>query len=452
MGWHNPCGRAEPVFPRVQTRVHSPCRPGAWGAVVWGCCAAAALLHGHLQASGLSVQGIGEGSRIVIPVGAEGALAEVVAVPTGTGGSAPIEFVLEWQGAVLLRREAAAGTSVSLSALLPGKYFLSAHRVGNPTENGDVSFDVVREVARPSNDAWSNAIPIVRGVVQRGTNVRATRDADEPGHSPRLAGESVWWSWQAPETGWSTVTTRGSGFDTMLGVYFGASLPTLVSHGWNDDVVGSGPFSQVTFQHSGGVTYYFAVDGVTGDLGAVTSGAVELQVIPGTPPKVSLSSPVDGSTWLVTTDASTTNLPLAASITGGVGPLNHQFLLVGGSGVRHTVEGGPLEWTETALGIGEYLWMVTASDAQGLVGSEWAAFSILPREPAIELAEPDPAFPEYFPLLVHGLPGRPLWVETSTNLVSWAPAWSWPEFGGLERVTDTNDPAPAGKFYRARIE
>ena len=303
-----------------------------------GCCAAAALFHGHLEASGLSVQGIGEGSRIVIPAGAEGAFAEVVAVPTATGGSAPSEFVLEWKGAVLMRREAAAGASVSLSALLPGKYFLSAHRVGNPTENGDISFDVIREVMRPANDAWSNAVPIVRGVVQRGTNVRATREVNEPGDSPRQAGESVWWSWQAPDSGWSTVTTRGSGFDTFLGVYSGASLPTLVSHGWNDDV-GSGPFSQVTFQHAGGVTYFFAVDGVAGDLGAVTSGAVDLQVIPGTPPKVSLSSPVDGSTWLVTTDASTTNLPLAASITGGMGPLSHQFLLSGGTGVRRAVEG-----------------------------------------------------------------------------------------------------------------
>jgi len=96
--------------------------------------------------------------------------------------------------------------------------------------------------------------------------------------------------------------------------------------------------------------------------------------------------------------------------------------------------------------------MVTASDAQGLVGSQWAAFSILAREPVIGLAEPDPAFPEYFPLLVHGLPGRPLWLETSTNLVSWTPAWSWPEFGGVERVTDTNAPVAGGKFYRARIE
>lgn len=419
--------------------------------MVWGCCAAAALLHGPLQAAGLSVQGIGEGSRILIPAGAEAALADVVAVPTGTGGSAPIEFVLEWQGAVMMKRVAAAGTPVSLNPLLPGKYFLSAHRVGNPGENGDVSFDVVREVARPGNDAWSNAIPITRGAVQVGSNARATREVNEPGYSPRQAGESVWWSWRAPDAGWSTVTTRGSAFDTMLAVYSGASLPTLVNLGWSDDA-GPGPFSQVTFQHAGGVTYFFAVDGVAGEPGAVTSGTVELQVIPGIPPKVSLSSPVDGSTWLVPSDGSTTNLSLAASITGGVGALSHQSILAGGSGVRRIAAGGPMEWTETDLGVGEYVWMVTASDAQGLVGSDWAAFSILAREPQIGFAEPDPAFPEYFPLLVRGLPGRPLWLETSTNLVSWTSAWSWPEFGGLERVTDTNAPAAGGKFYRARVE
>lgn len=422
-----------------------------WEPVVWGCCAAAALLHGHLQAAGLSVQGIGEGARILIPAGAEAGIADVVAVPSGTGGSAPVEFVLEWQGAVVMKRVAAAATSVSLNPLLPGKYFLSVHRVGNPAENGDVSFDVVREVARPGNDAWSNAIPITRGVVQKGTNVRATRELNEPGNSPRKAGESVWWSWQAPDAGWSTVTTRGSGFDTMLEVYSGASLPTLVNHGWNDDA-GSGPFSQVTFQHAAGVTYFFDVDGVAGEPGAMTSGTVDLRVIPGIPPTVSLNTPVDGSTWLVPSDGSTTNLPLAASITGGVGALSHQFLLVGGSGVRSTSEGGPLEWTATGLGVGEYVWMVTASDAQGLVGSDWAAFSILAREPEIGFAEPDPAFPEYFSLLVRGLPGRPFRLETSTNLVSWTAAWSWPEFGGLERVTDTNTPVAGGKFYRARVE
>lgn len=422
-----------------------------WKAVVWGGCAAVTLLHGRLQAAGLSVQGIGEGSRILIPAGAEGISANVVAVPAGTGGIGPVEFVLEWQGAVLLKRVAAAGASVSLNPLLPGKYFLSVHRVGSPAENGDVSFDVVREVTRPGNDAWSNAIPITRGVIRMGTNVRATREVNEPGFSPRQAGESVWWSWQAPDAGWSTVTTRGSTFDTMLGVYSGASLPTLLSHGWNDEA-GAGPSSQVTFQHAAGTTYFFAVDGVAGELGAVSSGLVELRVISGIPPKVTLNSPADGSTFVVPTSGSTTNLQLAASITGGVGVLTHQKLLLGGSGVRRTSEGGPLEWTETDLGVGEFVWMVTAADAQGLVGSDWSGFSILAREPEIGFAEADPAFPEYLPLMVRGLPGRPFWLETSTDLVSWTPAWSWPEFGGLERVTDINAPVAGGKFYRARVE
>ena len=129
-----------------------------------------------------------------------------------------------------------------------------------------------------------------------------------------------------------------------------------------------------------------------------------------------------------------------------------EFLLVGDSGVRRISDEGSLEWTEAGLGVGEYTWVVNTIDAQGLVGSSRAGFSILAREPEIAFAEPDPAFPEYLPLLVRGLPGRPFWLESSTNLVTWKPEWSWPEFGGLDRVRDTNAPLAGDKFYRARIE
>jgi hypothetical protein len=40
-------------------------------------------------------------------------------------------------------------------------------------------------------------------------------------------GESVWWSWTAPFPGPVTITTAGSDFETILGVYLGITLSTL---------------------------------------------------------------------------------------------------------------------------------------------------------------------------------------------------------------------------------
>ena len=72
---------------------------------------------------------------------------------------------------------------------------------------------------------------LVRGgstVVSVEHDLEAVRAADHvlelgPG-AGREGGASVWWTWTAPASGRAVVTTRGSSFDTLLGVYTGTAV------------------------------------------------------------------------------------------------------------------------------------------------------------------------------------------------------------------------------------
>jgi hypothetical protein len=131
----------------------------------------------------------------------------------------------------------------------------------------------------PPNDNFANAqvISSCSGTVN-GTNIGATSEANEPNHSPDNGGghKSVWYQWTATITGQATITTAGSGFDTVLGVYEGATLgPGLFPWGKADDNSGSDKTSTVVFSATAGHTYKIAVDGYNnggsgGDVGPVT--------------------------------------------------------------------------------------------------------------------------------------------------------------------------------------
>lgn len=133
--------------------------------------------------------------------------------------------------------------------------------------------------APPPNDNFS-AAQIVSGCAgtTTGTNVGATSEGGEPNHSPDGGGgtRSIWYSWTAPTTGTATVTTAGSTYDTVLGVYTGNAVNSLSTIGKNDDVTpGQNLTSSVSFSATAGTTYRIAVDGYNnngsgGDIGSVT--------------------------------------------------------------------------------------------------------------------------------------------------------------------------------------
>ncbi len=131
----------------------------------------------------------------------------------------------------------------------------------------------------PANDNFSAAQTIVGCAgTTTGTNIGATQEGGEPNHSPDNNGgtHSVWYSWQAPASGAAQVTTAGSSYDTVLGVYTGNAVNSLSLIGKNDDVQsGVVTSSNVQFTATAGTTYRIAVDGYNnsnagGDIGNIT--------------------------------------------------------------------------------------------------------------------------------------------------------------------------------------
>jgi thiol-disulfide isomerase/thioredoxin len=134
--------------------------------------------------------------------------------------------------------------------------------------------------AQPANDMFANRIVITgTNIVVTGSSVGATKEAGEPNHAGNSGGASVWWSWTAPFVGTVTISTAGSSFDTLLGVYTGTSVSALTTIASNDDDPDAGDYtSKVVFNAVSNQTYQIAVDGYGG-----ASGSVQLSVLPTTP-------------------------------------------------------------------------------------------------------------------------------------------------------------------------
>jgi hypothetical protein len=129
----------------------------------------------------------------------------------------------------------------------------------------------------PANDNFTSAQTITgcSGSVN-GTNISSTKESGEPDHASNGGTHTVWYQWQAPATSSVTITTAGSNFDTVLGVYTGVTVSGLSLIAQNDDVdSGSIVSSSVTFNATSGVFYRIAVGGFNnqnsgGDVGTFT--------------------------------------------------------------------------------------------------------------------------------------------------------------------------------------
>ena len=122
-------------------------------------------------------------------------------------------------------------------------------------------------IINPGRDEFTNAtfIQAVSNSV-RGASFSATRETGEPGFPGLNTSNSVWYSWRAPATGIVTFDTRGSAIDTVLAVYVGNSLQTLVEIASDDDSAGFHS-SRVSWNAVAGTDYRVFIDGVTGETG-----------------------------------------------------------------------------------------------------------------------------------------------------------------------------------------
>ena len=142
----------------------------------------------------------------------------------------------------------------------PDNYIAEANEANNITR---VDVEFTSDCVAPVNDAFANASVISgspAGV--EGNNGCATKELGEPAHAGDAGGASIWFRWTAPSNQFTTITTVGSDFDTLLAVYTGSSVGALTLVASNDDIVlFTNKQSRLTFQAVAGRVYHIAVDG-----------------------------------------------------------------------------------------------------------------------------------------------------------------------------------------------
>jgi len=147
--------------------------------------------------------------------------------------------------------------------------------------SGSGSFTLsLAETPPPLNDNFASRITISgTNTTVIGANISASKEIGEPNHAGVAGGQSVWWTWIAPASGWTTFKSSAN-FSMLLGVYTGDSVAALTGvvsgqgTSWQNPAVAS-------FNATAGTAYQIAVDGATlSDY----SDDIELNVILQPPP------------------------------------------------------------------------------------------------------------------------------------------------------------------------
>ncbi len=205
----------------------------------------------------------------------------------------------------------ATNSALSLAVRAGVTYMIAVEGANN---TAGVAVLNLRLVVPPANDNLASAQRIL-GISPRvtGTNVGASKESGEPNHAAVPGGSSVWYRWQAPQTGRVRISTEGSQFDTIIAVYTPNSSNLLVGIAANDNENFLTATSATSFTATANVSYWIAVEGYAGAEGKLTLSLDYL-----TPPQNDrFSSPLT---------LSGTNIQTSANNTGAIkepGEPNH---------------------------------------------------------------------------------------------------------------------------------
>jgi hypothetical protein len=163
---------------------------------------------------------------------------------------------------------------------------------------------IVSSPALVFSDERSKAVPLPAPFGQgSGSNAVATAETNEF-HAGKVGGSSVWVSWTAPENGVAIFSTRGSTFDTIIGVYTNGPFGEVTG---DDDGAGFGT-SQAIFSAVAGMSYLIAIDGLAGATGQITltwtNEPVASEIVRFTTQPLDQSVVVGGSVIFATTNIS----------------------------------------------------------------------------------------------------------------------------------------------------
>ena len=146
---------------------------------------------------------------------------------------------------------------------------------GSTTTEGDIYLELN---LLPQNNLFESASVIAgTSLSVGGFNLNASKDIGEPDHTGNVGGKSVWWRWTAPSNGQVIIDTSTSSFDTLLAVYTGATLGTLVEIDSNDNYTSPDLASQVAFTGVAGTEYFIAIDGFN-DGGGAAEGQITMSL------------------------------------------------------------------------------------------------------------------------------------------------------------------------------
>ena len=273
----------------------------------------------------------------------------------------------------------------------------------------------------PGNDNFTNRIQIVGlNNMTSGSNEGATIEAEEPFISRRHWLRSIWWTWAAPADGLVTVSTAGSSFDTVLGVYTGDSLTSLTTVA-TDDESGGGSASLVTFAAVSRQTYQIAVGGYDGDSGNI---ALNVSLAPVGITRQPENQLVYGG-QPVTFTAAAAGTPAPAlrwqrSIDGGTTWLD----LIDGAGVTG-VSTGTLQVSGTTTNQSGQQFRLTATNSAGYAVSKTATLTVNPPALAISYQPRSATLNSggyaYFSVTANGFPSPSYqWFFNGTNRIAGA--------------------------------
>ena len=225
---------------------------------------------GSTTSAAVAVAVLGPPSISVQPMSQQVSSGASVAFSVTAAGSPPLRYQWTLNGVKLPGETAATLSLASAQASDAGVYEARVSNAAGAVRSARAAL-LVDAAAGAFTDAYnarpSTAAPGATGFL-RGSNVGATSETNEPKHAGKRGGRSVWHTWTGPADGTVTMTTRGSGFDTLLAVYGGNAVSSLTPIASDDD---KGGFysSLVTFRVENGVDYQIAVDGLGGASGDI---------------------------------------------------------------------------------------------------------------------------------------------------------------------------------------
>ncbi len=112
-------------------------------------------------------------------------------------------------------------------------------------------------IARPLYDDFAEAGALTSNIRLRLTNRNATTELLEQNHASAAPQATLWFNWTAPNNLPVVISTRQSQQDTLLAVYTGNALASLVEVASNDNF--GDTTSRVRIQPTAGVTYQIAI-------------------------------------------------------------------------------------------------------------------------------------------------------------------------------------------------